>query len=469
MTKQTPGPSILSFKGRRGQGGFPVPFTIFLVLFLIGCRGNDNPTLPSLPADVTNVSKDTAISISPAAAASGDRAYVAWAGQGNAETFDIFVSRSANGGTDFDAPLNISQSNDASTNPRMALSGNTVYVVWEEFISAKNESDILFRKGEDQDGVWVWAPPLDQAATNLSASLTPCKEETNPTAPAPCPSQFPDIAVDGNRIFVAWAEENDYAITIVGAATDFKIINSDIQMAVSQDSGTTFTSPITVSGSNKIGICGTGATLTPSVSPALAAANGRLYLAWEDCVHDKPVGKVVFRRFDDSGNVTPPTQDPIALSDPFKNSSRPNLAAQGDQVYAAWEEFFVREISPGVPCTTTDVLFNTSAQRGADFSTPGRPAAVNLSNTPCGFNASSAKVAASGPFVYVAWQDNIPGNLGISLRRSVDNGAHFGDRENLSRTSGSAGTPALAPVGSLLYAFWEDSTLGNLEILFARR
>lgn len=468
MTKQTPGPSILSFKGRRGRGGFPAPFTILLLLFLFGCQGNDNPTLPSLPADVTNVSNDKTFSIAPAAAASGNQLYVAWADQGNAQTFDIFLSRSANGGTDFDPPLNISQSNDSSLNPRIALSGSTVYLVWEEFISAKNESDILFRKGEDQGGVWVWTPPLDQAAINLSASATPCKDETNAAAPAPCPSQFPDIAVEGTRIFVAWAEENDYTITIAGAATDFKIINSDIQMAVSQDGGTTFTPPFNASG-NKSAICITGATLTPSVSPTLAAANGHLYLAWEDCVHDNPAGKVVFRRFEDSGNVATPSQGPIALSDPFKNASRPSLAAQGDQVYAVWEEFFVRDVPPGVSCTTTDVLFNASAQKGTDFSAVNGPAAVNLSNTPCGFNASSAKLAASGPFVYVAWQDNFPGNTGISLKRSVDGGVHFGDRENLSQTSGSAGTPALAPVEGLLNAFWEDSTLGNLEILFARR
>jgi len=471
MAKQTLGPSILSFKGRRGRGRFPAPFTVLLILLLFGCRGNDNPTLPSLPADVTNVSNDKTFSIAPAAAASGNQVYVAWADQGNAQTFDIFLSRSANGGTDFDSPLNISQTNDSSLNPRIALSGNTVYVVWEEFISAKNESDILFRKGEDQGGTWVWTPPLSEPGMNLSASATPCKNETDQTTPAPCPSQFPDIAVDGNRIFVAWAEENDYEFKILGAATDFVIINSDIQMAVSQDSGTTFTSPINVSGSNKK-ICGGVAAPTPSVSPALAAANGRLYLAWEDCLSQASAGKfgkVVFRRFDDSGNVTPPTQDPITLSDPFKSSSRPNLAAQGDQVYAAWEEFFVGERPAGVPCTTADVLFNTSSQRGADFSTAAGPVAVNLSNTRCGFNASSAKVAASGPFVYVAWQDNSPDNLGISLRRSVNNGTDFGNREDLSRTSGSAGTPALAPVGSLLYAFWEDSTLGNLEILFARR
>lgn len=469
MTKQTPCPAILSFKGRRGRGGFPAPFTILLVLFLFGCRGNDNPTLPSLPADVTNVSKDTAISISPAAAASGDRAYVAWAGQGNAQTFDVFISRSANGGTDFDAPLNLSQSNDASTNPRMALSGNTVYIVWEEFISAKGESDILLRKGEDQGGAWIWTPPLTEPGKNLSASAVPCKDEVRAATPAPCPSQFPDIAVEGDRVFVAWAEENIYKITPIAgkSATDFNITNSDIQMAVSQDGGVQFTPPFNVSGPKTGANCGVGRTLTASLNPALAAANGRLYLSWEDCV--RPNGKVLFRRFPDQLNVATPSDEPTLLSDPIKNASRPALSAQGDQLYAAWEEFFVREVSPDVFCSATDALFTASAQQGIDFSGAGRPAAINLSDTPCGFNASGVHLAASGSSVYVAWQDNIPGNLGISLRKSGDRGSSFGPRENLSQTSGSAGNAALAAVEGLLYAFWEDSTLGNLDILFARR
>ncbi|HZR46776.1 MAG TPA: hypothetical protein VFA47_08740 [Candidatus Manganitrophaceae bacterium] len=469
MAQQTLGPSNFSDPGKRGRGRFPWPPTVLLIALLFGCRGENNPTLPSLPADVVNISKDATTSIAPAAAASGDRIYVAWVDQGNAQNFDIFVSRSTDGGTVFDPPLNISQSSDSSLNPRVALSGSALYIVWEEFISEKNESDILFRKGEDQGGTWVWTPPLAEPGKNLSPSAAPCKDDSKPATPAPCPSQFPDIAADGDRVFVAWAEENHYIIAPIApgqTATDFKILNSDIEMAVSSDGGASFTAPLNVSGPKTGAICGVGRTETASLNPALAAANGQLYLSWEDCI--KPNAKILFRKFSQLG-VAPPSQEAVSISDPVKNASKPALSAEGDQVYAAWEEFFISEPAPDQFCSTTDVLFITSAQQGNDFSAAGGPAAVNLSNTPCGFNAGSAKLAASGPFAYAAWQDNIPNRVGLSLRRSGDRGATFGARENLSQTSGSAGNPALAAFNGLLNAFWEDSTLGNLEILFARR
>jgi hypothetical protein len=471
MKKQTLEPSLFprDSAGKKVRVGFLTP-ALIVSLFFLGCRGKDDPAVPVLPADVTNISKNTALSIAPHAAASGDRVYVAWTDQNGNQDFEILLSRSSNGGIDFSEPLNISQSIASSQNPRMALSGNSLYLVWEEFIPEKNESDILFRKADDQGGTLVWTPPLHEPGKNLSASATACRDDSRPTTPAPCPSQFPDIAVEAGRLFVAWAEENHYIITPIAAgltATEFKIINSDIQMVTSQDGGDQFTAPFNVSGPKTGAICGTGRTETASFSPTLAAENGRLYLSWEDCI--RPNAKILFRRFPDQSNVAPPSQEPTVLSDPAKNASKPSLAAEGDQVHVVWEEFFSNEISPNQFCVNTEVFFTTSIQQGIDFSGANRPAVLNLSNTPCGFNSNTAKLAISGASVYIAWADNSPGVTGIPFRKSADSGVTFGAAGNLSQTAGSAFNPAVAAIGNILFSFWEDSTLGNLEILFARR
>jgi hypothetical protein len=468
MIKQTPEPSLLSldFMGGRVRVGFLIPALLILSLLFIGCQGKDDVTPPSLPANVINVSLSKTLSISPATAASGDLIYVAWTDQDSNQGFDIFLAQSTNGGITFSSPENISQSIATSGNPRIALSGKTLYIVWEEFIAEKNESDILFRKREVQGDAVTWTPPLNEPGTNLSASSKPCKDDSKPTTPAPCPSQFPDIAVEENRVFVVWAEENHYTITLIAqgqAATDFKITNSDIQMTTSQD-GIHFTAPFNVTGP-KGTICGPGTTETASLNPSLAAADGNLSLSWEDCT--KPNAKILFRKFSQS-SVSSPSQEATVISDPFKNASRPSLAAEGDAVYAAWEEFSI-ENSPAGDCTRTNIFFTASLQQGSDFSSPSKPAVTNLSNNACGAGSNSVKLTTSGSSVYVAWEGNTPGAAGIPLKRSGDRGSTFGATENLSQTGGSSANPALAAFGGMLYAFWEDSTLGNLEVVFARR
>ena len=107
-----------------------------------------------------------------------------------------------------------------------------------------------------------------------------------------------------------------------------------------------------------------------------------------------------------------------------------------------------------------------SSDGGVTFE-PSDPSAGNLSNTLCGSN--NAKIALSGNAVHAVWEDNTPGITGISFRKSVNGGTTFGSVENLSRTAGSASNPAVAASGLNLFTFWEDSTLGNLEVVFARR
>ena len=78
------------------------------------------------------MSNNTGFSVNPQIATSGNNnVYVTWIDNtpGNA---DIFFAVSNNNGTSFGTPINISNNADGSSNQQIALSGNNVYVTWED-------------------------------------------------------------------------------------------------------------------------------------------------------------------------------------------------------------------------------------------------------------------------------------------------------------------------------------------------
>ncbi len=85
-----------------------------------------------------NFSHNAGNSSSPSVAASGNSVAVAWTDDtpGNNE---IFLSRSADGGTTFSPPVNPSNNAGNSSNPSVAVSGNSVVIAWADDTSRNNE------------------------------------------------------------------------------------------------------------------------------------------------------------------------------------------------------------------------------------------------------------------------------------------------------------------------------------------
>jgi hypothetical protein len=251
---------------------------IFLLSALAGCQ-DAKISLPTLPAGVINISNNETISIAPATAVSGNTVYVSWTDRTDGQNLEIFLSRSTDGGATFDAPINVSQSAAASGNSKIALSGTSVYLVWEEFVQ-NDDSDIFFRRADDQNGTLVWSPPLTEPGKDLSPSPRIC----GPSKNTACPSQNAAIAASGDNVFVAWGEATDYVLKATGQFTDFILVNSNILMMESFDRGTTFSGPIELSGPKNSGTPCANVPESPSINPTLAvSANGPLYVAWEDC------------------------------------------------------------------------------------------------------------------------------------------------------------------------------------------
>ena len=181
--------------------------------------------------DPINLSNNTVESADPVIKSSKDNLYVVWS-----EVDDIFFTRSKDG-VKFDKPINLSNTNGTSFTPRLAVSGNNnLSVVWED--QTPGYSDVFFSKSTDSGA--TFSDPI-----NISNSTYD--------------SYSQDIGTQINGdLYVAWNE----------ILPDF----SDIFFAKSTDGGVTFDKPINLSNSN-------GST---SYDPTIAVSedNDLLYIGW---------------------------------------------------------------------------------------------------------------------------------------------------------------------------------------------
>ena len=65
---------------------------------------------------------------------------IVWQGNNKEGQFDIFLSKSSDGGITFSQPINLSNNTNAdSINPQLAATANELFVVWQEDISENNQ------------------------------------------------------------------------------------------------------------------------------------------------------------------------------------------------------------------------------------------------------------------------------------------------------------------------------------------
>jgi hypothetical protein len=78
--------------------------------------------------------------------ASGDNAYVVWSDISRYQgLYEVFLRAITNNGTAISDPIKISNTNGSSISPQVAVSGDYIYVVCQDYIMGN--SDIYFRRG----------------------------------------------------------------------------------------------------------------------------------------------------------------------------------------------------------------------------------------------------------------------------------------------------------------------------------
>lgn len=118
-------------------------------------------------------------------AASGNNVYIVWSGNSdNLIPNDLFFTKSTDNGNKFTTESSLSKKN--SLNAEIAVNGNNVYIIWQDFLRPNNQ-EILFKKSTDGGETFA------DTSTNIS----------NNKGTSECPS----ISISGNVIYALWEDD----------------------------------------------------------------------------------------------------------------------------------------------------------------------------------------------------------------------------------------------------------------------
>jgi len=129
------------------------------------------------------VTANPARSENPSIAVQGSEVYVTWTDTRDDAFFEVYCSRSLDGGETWEEPQRLSHASGQSYNPSIAVSGPMVHVLWHD--ERDGNPDIYYAASDDGGASW-WA------SENLSLD--------------PDVSYSPFVAVDGWRVHVIWQD-----------------------------------------------------------------------------------------------------------------------------------------------------------------------------------------------------------------------------------------------------------------------
>ena len=347
----------------------------------------------SIPLNISNTVQD---STDHQVATSGANVFVAWNDNligSNVFNPEIYFMRSTDGGRTFGAAVNLSNSPTVSASPRLAATGQDVYVTWQEaggdFFVHSGDSGLSFEAPVNLTstfGMQIGASAsLAASGANLyvvcqkssgvnddifvlrsldkGLSFGPAQNISNTAAF----SSKPRIAASGASVYVAWVE-----------SVSSPVSGSDIYFVSSSDSGLGYAAPKNLSNTNGI-----------STAVTLSADGLNVWMAWSDRVTGND--EISFVHSTDSGANFGVI---LNLSNNTSKSTDPSVVGKGNRVYLTWSD-----IPQGD--TKSDIFLVSSTDAGITFEV-----AQNISNS-VGVNSGQAKLALASTAISVCWLEGI--------------------------------------------------------------
>ena len=318
----------------------------------------------SYDIDTTNLSNNIGHSELPQLMSYGNNVYVVWIDDTSGKR-NIYFKRSTDNGCTFGPTIELGNQNGGSIDPKMAVSGNNVYVLWEH--TPGNNGGIFFTRSTDNGGTFSSIKNLGNN-TGLNG--------------------FPQIAVSGNNVFVAWRDATH-----------------GIFFTRSTDNGGTFGNPVIL---YKVKNEGIGSKV---FGPRITAypRSDNVYVVWHsgDIKQHARVKALIsdaqYIRSTDNGATF---GNVVNLSNYSGSSVNPQIAVSQNNVYAVWTNNFQEKYG--------QVFLTRSTDNGATFGD-----IVNLSN----YSGSSVnpQIAVSQNNVYAVWTNNVTGNEDIFFKKDVSN------------------------------------------------
>jgi hypothetical protein len=379
----------------------------------------------------------------PRIGARGRHVYVVWA-QAESAGRSIHLAVSHDAGLTFQPPLRVSDNLPGSVtelNPRIAVRGGKVYVVWQEFVTlgdddagrimmarftSKARKVGLDVRVDDQDGAGKW---------------------------------MPSIALSGSRPVVAWIDERDTGPE--GEPLEH------VYFARGLSGGTAFAPAVRVDAGDPVPLA---LHNDNKWAPAIAANKKQLFIAWADF---RNYQWDIFSARSLNGGLSFEANVRVDDSPNFERvNERPTAGIDRDgMVHVAWTD--LRDRQPD-----TNVFHARSADRGATFSPNAQADDSRIGfdpDTDTPTNQWHPALAVDRGKVFLAWQDNRLGNNDVFFASS-DNGATFGASERVDDTGGGPSEqtrPSLAIAGKgakrICHVAWEDDRNGDRDVYVSSR
>ena len=259
---------------------------------------------------IENLSNDNGKSYGAHIVISGNNVYVVW-NDNSTGNGDIYFKRSADNGTSFSSTQNISHNPGNSTAAKIAAYQDNVYVVWED--ATTGNGDIYFKASLDNGTKFAGQKSL---ARNNGSSFNP------------------QMTVSPNNIIYGmWRDDTQYDRS-KNNTSDTKAI--DVLYRVSLDSGRNFTTRNSIGGD--IGDTANFAQIATAYNEAYSGKSNDAYVVWSDILkYRQPASyELFFRTITNNGTTL---SDPINLSNSDGNSIIPKISVSDRvNVYVVWKE-----------------------------------------------------------------------------------------------------------------------------------
>ena len=373
---------------------------------------------PGAWSEDTRLTEDDDIdSLRPAVAISGNSVYVVWSDHrdGNDE---IYFKKSSDGGITWGPDVRLTNTSKASDCPDITVSPNGhIHVVWRESHGTGPQGQphqIHYMRSEDGGNTWMDVKQL--TAYPASYAYTYC---------------IPAICSDSQRLYLVWHDNREggwhnpyYKISTDDGATwsaDARLSNERISShlpSVASD--------------------GAGGVHVVFSSNNGATTNSRIY----------------YKRSLDWGSTW---DTDVRLCTGDGSSISPSVAVDGNNVHVIW-------MSDKTGCY--ELYYRKSSDRGTTWGPEVQLTEID-GNSSCtsGYNKA---IAVTGEKVRVVWMDQRDGNWEIYYKESTDGGATWSDDVRLTDDPAISYCPDIAATTDEIHVVWQDERDGNYEIYYKR-
>ncbi len=215
----------------------------------------------------------------------GSNLYIVWGqDQGNG-LGAIMLAKSADKGKTWGRPKRITRVQDLSEEPKIAVNGKNLYMVYEG--EREDWCEVCFKKSEDGGKSW-------SEEVNLSQYKAVSNE--------------PEIVVEDEKVYIIWHDKRDGQY--------------EIYMRKSYDQGNSWTEAKRLT-----------FVEADSYYPSLAVDNGALHVVWHDLRNGD--AEIYYKRSKDGGETW---DGDVRLTKAKYNSFNPHIIAEKGKLFVSWED-----------------------------------------------------------------------------------------------------------------------------------